>query len=254
MNLPYASIKDFQKIKNVIYKHKDWFKTVSDELIIEKITNKKCVLIESVVILYEFYANTIRVNVFANENPGNGFSLKVFNVFSHFYRDKFIWLTVNLKNYIAKRFYKKCGMKYCGKILIENEEKYLFIYENNAQKKRILVDMSFTIPHHGHIRLLKKANKLGHVIVALTSDDEIINKKGFKPPIKFKHRMEILKSIKYVDEVIESNWTITDNFLEKHKIDFLVHGDDNENDVDIKKMIIFKKTKNISSTKLRNYE
>ena len=44
------------------------------------------------------------------------------------------------------------------------------------EKKRVLVDMSFTIPHHGHIRLIKKANKLGKVIVALTSDSEIKKK------------------------------------------------------------------------------
>ncbi len=33
-------------------------------------------------------------------------------------------------------------------------------------KKNILVDLSATIIHHGHIRLLKKASKLGKVIVA----------------------------------------------------------------------------------------
>ena len=42
------------------------------------------------------------------------------------------------------------------------------------KKKRILVDLSFTIPHHGHIRILKKASEFGKVIVALTSDDEVI--------------------------------------------------------------------------------
>ena len=42
-------------------------------------------------------------------------------------------------------------------------------------EKRVLVDMSATLIHHGHIRLLKKASKLGNVIVALTSDNEIKN-------------------------------------------------------------------------------
>ena len=44
-------------------------------------------------------------------------------------------------------------------------------------KKKILVDISATIIHHGHIRLLKKAHKLGNVIVALTTDKEILKKK-----------------------------------------------------------------------------
>lgn len=45
-------------------------------------------------------------------------------------------------------------------------------------KKRIMVDMSATLIHHGHVRLLKQANEMGHVVVALTTDDEIQTKKG----------------------------------------------------------------------------
>ena len=36
---------------------------------------------------------------------------------------------------------------------------------------RVMVDMSFTLIHHGHIRLLKKAKDHGDVVVALTTDD-----------------------------------------------------------------------------------
>ena len=43
--------------------------------------------------------------------------------------------------------------------------------------KRIMVDMSATLIHHGHIRLLKKASEFGEVVVGLTSDDEILSKK-----------------------------------------------------------------------------
>ena len=40
--------------------------------------------------------------------------------------------------------------------------------------KIILVDMSATLIHHGHIRLLKKASKIGLVTIALTIDEEIL--------------------------------------------------------------------------------
>ena len=40
-------------------------------------------------------------------------------------------------------------------------------------KKKILVDMSCTILHHGHIRLIKKASNYGNVYIALTTDKEI---------------------------------------------------------------------------------
>ena len=88
---------------------------------------------------------------------------------------------------------------------------------------------SKTILHHGHIRLLKKASKLGKVIVALTVDKEILLNKGYKPELKFEFRKEILNSIKYVYKVIPSPFIITDKYLDKHKINILIHGNDNKN-------------------------
>ena len=37
----------------------------------------------------------------------------------------------------------------------------------SKKQKRILVDMACSVLHHGHIRILKKAYKLGKVIVPL---------------------------------------------------------------------------------------
>ena len=51
--------------------------------------------------------------------------------------------------------------------------------------KRILVDMSATLIHHGHVRILKKASEFGSVIVALTTDQEIIEKKKFVQNLNF---------------------------------------------------------------------
>ena len=119
------------------------------------------------------------------------------------------------------------------------------------EKKKVLVDMSFTIPHHGHIRLIKKANKLGNVIVALTSDSEIKKKKGYKPELDFNQRKEILESNKYVTKVIKSPWLINDKFIKKNKIDILVHGNDNKNKVTKAKIVLLKRTRNISSNLIR---
>ena len=94
-------------------------------------------------------------------------------------------------------------------------------------KKRIMVDMSATLIHHGHIRLIKKASKYGSVVVGLTTDKEIFSKKGYQPELAFNHRKEILESIKYVSEVVPTPWLLDDNILDKYKIDLLVHGDDN---------------------------
>lgn len=117
--------------------------------------------------------------------------------------------------------------------------------------KRILVDMSATLIHHGHIRLLKKASKYGTVTVALTTDKEIKKSKGYVPELNFNQRKEILKSIVYVSSVISSNWLINESFLKKNKIDYLIHGNDCSNPIMNEKKIIFKRTKGISSNIIR---
>ena len=118
-------------------------------------------------------------------------------------------------------------------------------------KKRIMVDMSATIIHHGHIRLLEKASKYGDVIVALTTDDEVLKHKGYLPELEFNFRKEIIESIKYVKEVVPSSWKLVDDDLKKNQIDLLIHGDDNTNDIDEKKLLILPRTKGVASRELR---
>ena len=54
---------------------------------------------------------------------------------------------------------------------------------SEKKRPRVMVDMSATLIHHGHIRLLKKASEIGDVVVALTTDDEIKQKKGYTPEL-----------------------------------------------------------------------
>jgi glycerol-3-phosphate cytidylyltransferase len=119
------------------------------------------------------------------------------------------------------------------------------------QLKRVMVDMSCTLLHHGHIRLLKKAAELGKVIVALTTDDEILKKKGYTPELSFEERKEILLAIRYVSKVVPSNWLLDDEYILENNIDILVHGDDNSNKISACEMVIFPRTVGISSSQLR---
>ena len=118
-------------------------------------------------------------------------------------------------------------------------------------KKRIMVDMSATLIHHGHIRLIKKASEYGEVVIGLTSDDEISSKKGYQPELAFEHRKEILESVKYVTEVVETPWLLDESILVKYKIDLLVHGDDNSNLIPDNKIKIFPRTEGVSSSEIR---
>ena len=118
-------------------------------------------------------------------------------------------------------------------------------------KKRIMVDMSSTLIHHGHIRLLKKAAEYGSVVVGLTTDDEIISKKKYQPELSFEHRKEILESIKYVSEVVPTPWLLDDKTLDKYKIDLLVHGNDNSNLIKKERLKILPRTRGIRSSAMR---
>lgn len=121
----------------------------------------------------------------------------------------------------------------------------------SGNRLRIMVDMSATLIHHGHIRLLKKAAALGDVVVALTSDDEVRTKKGYQPELSFAERKEVLEAVKYVTEVVESPWLITEDFVNQCRCDLLVHGADNSNVIDPKRLVIFPRTEGVSSTELR---
>lgn len=122
----------------------------------------------------------------------------------------------------------------------------------NNKEKRIMVDMSATLIHHGHIRILKAAKEMGRVIVALTTDDEIREKKGYEPELSFEERREILEAIRYVDEVVPTTWLIDEVFLDKHQIDLMIHGHDNSNPINPDRLLILPRTQGVSSNLLRS--
>lgn len=117
--------------------------------------------------------------------------------------------------------------------------------------KNILVDMSATLIHHGHIRILRRASELGHVTVGLVEDWEIARIKGFVPELRFEHRREILLAIRYVDAVIPAPWLIQDSFMDDHGFDYIVHGSDNSNSVSKDRVVQLPRTKGVSSTYIR---
>tara|TARA_B100000767_G_C19750099_1_gene530373 strand:- start:378 stop:1673 length:1296 start_codon:yes stop_codon:yes gene_type:complete len=79
--------------------------------------------------------------------------------------------------------------------------------------------------HHGHINLIKKANKYGEVIAGLLTDKAIVNNKRL-PHLSFEQRKKLLENIKGIKKVVPQNhWSQEYNIL-KYKPDYFVHGDD----------------------------
>jgi len=86
-------------------------------------------------------------------------------------------------------------------------------------KKRAYIDGVWDLFHIGHLKLFKKIKKkFGYLIVGAHSD-KLATKSKRKPIIPHKDRAEIIKSIKYVDEVIENVPFLTLNLINKHNIE-----------------------------------
>lgn len=61
----------------------------------------------------------------------------------------------------------------------------------------------FDMFHIGHLHLLKKAkNRCDYLIVGVSTDELVQSYKNKMPIIPFEHRLEIVSSLKFVDEVI----------------------------------------------------
>lgn len=60
----------------------------------------------------------------------------------------------------------------------------------------------FDLFHVGHLNLLKNAKSLCDKLVVGVSTDELVQYKGKRPFIPFEDRLEIVRSIRYVDAAV----------------------------------------------------
>jgi len=105
----------------------------------------------------------------------------------------------------------------------------------NEDKVTGYVEGVFDLFHKGHLRLLKRANKIfDKVLAAVTPDDIVKTYKDKLPVIPFEDRKEMLESCKYIDEVITGSPTLipTINWMEENGIDYIVAGRSKESPID----------------------
>lgn len=85
------------------------------------------------------------------------------------------------------------------------------------------------IIHEGHLNLIKEAKKYGDVIVGVLCDSEMVKYNQF--PLKStEQRMEIVKNISGIKDVVVQNEIMYDNIIKEIRPDYVIHGNNWEED------------------------
>lgn len=94
---------------------------------------------------------------------------------------------------------------------------------------KVMCHGTFDLLHIGHIKHLEEAKKHGdHLVVSVTSD-RFVNKGPKRPYFSEAHRMEALKGLSFVDEVVLSDSELAVDVIEQVKPNVFVKGVDYEN-------------------------
>lgn len=123
-----------------------------------------------------------------------------------------------------------------------------------TSNKRIITFGTFDLFHIGHLNLLKRCKEYGDYLIVGVSSDELNHHKGKHSIISLKERLEIIKSIRYVDEVfIEESLEEKNNYIHEYRADILIMGDDWKNKFDWVdcEVIYLERTPDISSSQLK---
>lgn len=91
--------------------------------------------------------------------------------------------------------------------------------------KNVYMCFSTDMIHSGHIDIIRKAEKLGKLIIGVLSDEAIASFKRF-PLMPFEERKVLFENITGVSRVVEQKELSYRNILYELKPDIVVHGDD----------------------------
>lgn len=110
---------------------------------------------------------------------------------------------------------------------IDNPEDLAMVSEkvNELENKTVYMSFSTDMVHSGHIDIIKKAKKLGKLIIGVLSDEAVASYKRY-PLMPFSERKVMFENISGVHKVVEQKTLSYKENLEMLKPDYVVHGDD----------------------------
>lgn len=91
--------------------------------------------------------------------------------------------------------------------------------------RTVYMGFSTDILHSGHIAIIKKAQRLGRLIIGVLSDEALVSYKRF-PLLLFSERRAIFENIVGVYRVVEQKTLSYRENIEKYRPTYVVHGDD----------------------------
>lgn len=84
----------------------------------------------------------------------------------------------------------------------------------------------FDLFHRGHLELLRTAKMLGERLVVAVNGDDMVSAYKRKPLYSETDRLEIVKSLRFVDKAFIIREFDNKEYIEQYDIDAIVHGDD----------------------------
>lgn len=90
--------------------------------------------------------------------------------------------------------------------------------------KIVLAHGCFDILHYGHLQYLKSAKRLGDFLIVSVTSDKFVNKGPGRPVFTLRQRMEMLKALRFVDQVIASNAPTPEKVIKRWKPHIYVKG------------------------------
>jgi glycerol-3-phosphate cytidylyltransferase len=85
------------------------------------------------------------------------------------------------------------------------------------------------ILHVGHLNLLSRARALGDRLIVGVLTDDAAGRYKPRPVMPFEQRLEIIRALRVVDEVVQVDDTNATPLLQRLQPDILVHGSDIDN-------------------------